>query len=141
MFNIPSFDLPAPIARIGRALPQWPHSFVLAQGLNAAIRLKKLDVDALAPLAGKTVAIHCTAAGTTGTVGFDGLRFSATNAAPDLTISAPMSSLARIATRQDDPDTLFFHRRLQVTGDTELGLVVKNLLDSVELPRWMSAAH
>lgn len=141
MFNIPSFDLPAPIARIGRALPQWPHSFVLAQGLNAAIKLKKLDVDALAPLAGKTVAIHCTDAGTTGTVGFDGLRFAATNAAPDLTISAPMSSLARIATRQDDPDTLFFHRRLQVTGDTELGLVVKNLLDSVELPRWMSAAH
>ena len=69
-------------------------------------------------------------------------RFSsAARAAADLVISAPLSALARIATRQDDPDTLFFHRRLQITGDTELGLVVKNLLDSIELPAWLSAAH
>lgn len=139
--NIPSFDLPAPLARIGRALPQWPHSFALAQALNAAIRLKKLDVDALAPLAGKTVAIQVTDAGSTGTVSFDGQRFAVGRGSADLTIAAPISALARIATRQDDPDTLFFHRRLQITGDTELGLVVKNLLDAVELPRWLSSAH
>ena len=39
--------------------------------------------------------------------------------------------------RQEDPDTLFFHRRLSIEGDTELGLLVKNLLDRIELPRWM----
>jgi len=139
--NIPSFDLPAPIARIGRALPQWPHSFALVQALNAAIRFKKLDLDALEPLTGKTIAIHCTDAGSTGTVSFDGQRFAVAKTTPDLSIAAPLSAFARIATRQDDPDTLFFHRRLQITGDTELGLVVKNLLDSVELPRWLSAAH
>ena len=32
-----------------------------------------------------------------------------------------------------DADTLFFQRRLQVTGDTELGLAVRNLLDQREL--------
>jgi len=36
--------------------------------------------------------------------------------------------------REEDPDTLFFKRKLQIEGDTELGLITKNLLDSVEWP-------
>lgn len=35
--------------------------------------------------------------------------------------------------RKEDPDTLFFQRRLQIEGDTELGLYVKNLMDAIEL--------
>jgi len=45
-----------------------------------------------------------------------------------------------IATRRQDPDTLFFQRRLIVEGDTELGLYVKNLMDSIEIeamPRFL----
>lgn len=38
-----------------------------------------------------------------------------------------------LATRQEDPDTLFFNRRLRLGGSTELGLYVKNLLDGLEL--------
>ena len=38
------------------------------------------------------------------------------------------------ARREEDPDTLFFSRRLMMEGDTELGLVVKNTLDALELP-------
>ncbi|MDC9597520.1 ubiquinone anaerobic biosynthesis accessory factor UbiT [Xenorhabdus anantnagensis] len=38
-----------------------------------------------------------------------------------------------IAARKEDPDTLFFQRRLRVEGNTELGLHVKNLMDSIEL--------
>jgi predicted lipid carrier protein YhbT len=40
----------------------------------------------------------------------------------------------RLAQRQEDPDTLFFNRRLSMEGDTELGLVVKNAIDALELP-------
>jgi predicted lipid carrier protein YhbT len=40
---------------------------------------------------------------------------------------------ALLATRREDPDTLFFNRRLRLGGDTELGLYAKNLLDSLEL--------
>ena len=36
--------------------------------------------------------------------------------------------------REEDPDTLFFNRKLQIEGDTELGLITKNLLDSVDWP-------
>jgi predicted lipid carrier protein YhbT len=39
-----------------------------------------------------------------------------------------------LARRQEDPDTLFFSRRLSMEGDTELGLLVKNTLDAIELP-------
>jgi len=35
--------------------------------------------------------------------------------------------------RQEDPDTLFFQRRLQLSGSTELGLYLKNFLDAFDI--------
>ncbi|HLV27960.1 MAG TPA: SCP2 sterol-binding domain-containing protein, partial [Burkholderiaceae bacterium] len=35
--------------------------------------------------------------------------------------------------RGEDPDTLFFSRRLVMEGDTELGLLVKNTLDALDM--------
>lgn len=52
---------------------------------------------------------------------------------PDVTLSACSPDLVLIAARKVDPDTLFFQRRLQIEGDTELGLAVKNLLDGQDL--------
>jgi len=51
----------------------------------------------------------------------------------DVTISGNAHEFFLLATRQEDPDTLFFQRRLSIEGDTELGLEVKNLLDNVDL--------
>jgi predicted lipid carrier protein YhbT len=42
--------------------------------------------------------------------------------------------------RQEDPDTLFFNRTLDIEGDTELGLIVKNMLDAVEWPGFLGKA-
>jgi len=50
----------------------------------------------------------------------------------DVTFSAEFAALVEIITAQTDPDTLFFHRRLSISGDTELGLSLKNFLDSCE---------
>ncbi len=47
------------------------------------------------------------------------------------------TDLLLLASRLEDADTLFFQRRLVLTGDTELGLTVRNLLDRLpweELP-------
>ena len=41
----------------------------------------------------------------------------------------------QLVARQEDPDTLFFNRELSIEGDTELGLIVKNMLDAVEWPK------
>ena len=49
------------------------------------------------------------------------------------------SDLLMIAARKQDPDTLFFQRRLVIEGDTELGLYVKNLMDAIELEQMPKA--
>lgn len=51
----------------------------------------------------------------------------------DVCFSGNLNDLVLIAGRKEDPDTLFFQRRLTIEGDTELGLEVKNLMDSVDL--------
>jgi predicted lipid carrier protein YhbT len=38
-----------------------------------------------------------------------------------------------------DADTLFFDRRLSIEGDTELGLLLKNTLDALDLKSVLGA--
>lgn len=61
------------------------------------------------------------------------------NAQADVSFSADASDLLMIAARKQDPDTLFFQRRLVIEGDTELGLYVKNLMDAIELEQMPKA--
>ena len=51
----------------------------------------------------------------------------------DVTFAAALNDLVLIAGRKEDPDSLFFPRRLRIEGDTELGLELKNLLDGLDL--------
>ncbi|GGB99052.1 hypothetical protein GCM10011352_26530 [Marinobacterium zhoushanense] len=57
---------------------------------------------------------------------------SGSKKSPDAWIRGDSGEFLRLATLEEDPDTLFFQRRLLIEGDTELGLAVKNLLDSVD---------
>lgn len=69
----------------------------------------------------------------------DGLQI-ARQAPADVTISGNWREFLLLASRQEDPDTLFFRRRLVIEGDTELGLTLKNLIDSLDpevLPVWL----
>ena len=50
----------------------------------------------------------------------------------DLTIEGTVYTFLLLATRKEDADTLFFRRQLKTSGDTELGLHVKNFLDGLE---------
>lgn len=50
-----------------------------------------------------------------------------------VTMRGDSATLLMLISGECDPDTLFFRRKLLLTGDTELGLAVKNLLDTVEL--------
>jgi len=50
-----------------------------------------------------------------------------------LEISGTAYAFLQLAARIEDTDTLFFRRHLRASGDTELGLYVKNLLDSMDL--------
>lgn len=65
---------------------------------------------------------------------FNGRRLIVTrHARADATISGELREFLLLAGRREDPDTLFFQRRLQIDGDTELGLEVKNMLDTIDL--------
>ncbi len=141
MFKLPDFTIPAALARVAEKLPQQPPSFVLVTALNLALG-RILPKEPLEPLLGKRLKIRVLDAGLTlrFTLGERGFRPSFDAQEPDLTISARSRDFIALALREEDPDTLFFSRRLLMEGDTELGLLVKNTLDAVELPR-LELAH
>jgi len=65
----------------------------------------------------------------------------AENITEDVSFSANGDDLVLIAGRKQDPDTLFFQRRLKIEGDTELGLEVKNLIDAIDIDQLPSSVH
>ena len=136
-FKLPDFTLPTPLARLGHKLPQLPPTLALVTGLNLALD-RLIPRDLLEPLIGKRFVIRVIDAGMTLRFGYGerGFRpaFDATPA--DLTISARARDFIALLAREEDPDTLFFNRRLLMEGDTDLGLLVKNTLDGIDLPRF-----
>jgi predicted lipid carrier protein YhbT len=134
--NLPPFTVPKPLAAMISLLPQYPHSLLLTQVLNLALG-KVIKPQSLEPLYGKVIRIRVTDAGINFhfTVNSTGFLACAPDQAPELTISATAHDFLLLALRKEDPDTLFFNRRLVVEGDTELGLIAKNTLDGVELPK------
>lgn len=61
------------------------------------------------------------------------LSFSVGTDKADTTFSGNSKEFLLLASRREDPDTLFFQRRLSIEGNTDLGLQVKNLIDSVDM--------
>jgi len=118
-------------------LPEAPPAHALALALNAGIFAGLVSRGALEPLLGKRVSLEASDLGTRVRVAYEGSWFSAYGggAPADLTIRSTVSGFVALALRREDPDTLFFTRRLVMTGDTELGLIVKNLLDAIDWSR------
>ncbi len=118
-------------------LPAYPGSFLLVAALNRLLA-QQLSTDVRQHLFGKKLRVQVRDARVTFDFMCTGARFTACQplASPDLTISAHSQDLVRLAQRLEDPDPLFFNRRLSMEGDTELGLVVKNAMDAMELPLW-----
>lgn len=121
---------------VGR-LPPRPPSALAALLLNHGLRpwLEPKDVP---ELIGRHLCLEVTDLGLT-------LHLSATREAfvaadparpADLTIRASAKDFLRLAAREEDPDTLFFQRRLVTEGDTGLGLALKNALDATRVPWW-----
>lgn len=136
-FTIPKFRLPAVIAELGRKLPQWPHTLALVAGLNAALKMGLLPESELSALEDKLFRVQVRDTGGEASYTFRAGLFRPifrSEREADLAFSANLSAFLQLLARQEDPDTLFFNRELEITGDTELGLIVKNMLDAVEWP-------
>jgi predicted lipid carrier protein YhbT len=55
-----------------------------------------------------------------------------TEEAPDVTICGDLTALTALCLGLEDTDTLFFSRRLLLTGDTSTGLMFKNILANLD---------
>lgn len=55
------------------------------------------------------------------------------NKKADVAFSGSLSAMILMASQKVDPDTLFFNRELMITGDTNLGLEIKNLIDQFNI--------
>lgn len=137
-FTIPKFKLPSFVASLGHKLPQWPHALALVGVLNAALKMKLLPESELALLDEKLFRVRVLDTGGEATYTYRNGLFRPVfrpEREPDLAFAANLSAYLQLLARQEDPDTLFFNRELEITGDTELGLIVKNMLDAVEWPK------
>jgi predicted lipid carrier protein YhbT len=122
---------PQPLTALAARLPATPPSLAFSILANRLLwpAMQSLDWQ---PLAGRRYAIRVKDLGLSlrFTVGQRG--FAPDSGTPDLTVSATARDFLLLLARREDPDTLFFSRRLVSEGDTELGLTVKNLLDALD---------
>ncbi len=51
---------------------------------------------------------------------------------PDVTMKGEFSVILGLMMSKVDPDTVFFSRKLEITGNTATALCFKNILDSIE---------
>ena len=133
MKDIPPFRVPAPLRHVLSLLPGRPGAWLFAAGLNTVLA-PHLDADARRALEGRRLRLSVLDAGIAFDAVWRGRAFAAAHGPgePDLLIAATLYDLGRLATRKEDPDTLFFSRRLVMEGDTELGLFIKNTLDAID---------
>ena len=105
---------------------QWLSEHVLAQALAAALKDGSLE-----PITGRSLAIEIDDLAWRWVVRVNPQRIEVLSrqAPAEATVRGSLTDLLLLASRIDDADTLFFQRRLQLTGDVELGLCARNLLD------------
>lgn len=118
-----------------RSIPSALQTELLARLLNHLLRGQRLATE-LEPLNGKRLTIEIVDTHTRLPFIIKRGRIypTAETGSRDGTvrIRGKLAHFWQLASREEDPDTLFFNRQLQIEGKTETGLYVKNLLDSIE---------
>ncbi|PQJ97529.1 ubiquinone anaerobic biosynthesis accessory factor UbiT [Chromatium okenii] len=121
-----------------RLVPGVMHSRALATMLNQVMKEAIVEGE-LDFLQGRRVAIEIDDIGVRYLLGLTNghIQGYGNDAPADASISGGLREFLLLAARREDADTLFFQRRLRMSGDTELGLYLKNFFDAFEPPaRW-----
>lgn len=125
--------LPALLTKPLALLPKGPALFALQRVLNVVFAepLQHGEIDFLE---GNRMTVSVNDAGIcfTLTVANGKLRAMRAVEDADLRIAGDAFAFLQLATRAEDSDTLFFRRQLSTTGDTDLGLYLKNFLDGLD---------
>ncbi len=131
--QLPDIKIPSFVKQVTKRLPRKPVQYGLVIALNQLLRKEVLPAD-MTLLAGKQFEIVIDDLGLVINFTANEQKFIVSHyqGEPDLRFIAEMIDFSKMMLRKEDPDTLFFNRKLQIEGDTELGLIVKNLLDSID---------
>lgn len=131
--QLPEITFPPFVKKVTSLLPRKPTQYSLVITLNQLLKKNILLAD-MSLLAGKQFEIVIDDLGLVVNFTANEQKFLVSNhtGEPDLRFTAKMIDFTKMMLRKEDPDTLFFNRKLQIEGDTELGLVIKNLLDSID---------
>lgn len=131
----PCPQLPAPVAFAATQLPLRFLYPLIEQQLNRVLA-ESLQNNDLALLDNREFGLCIDDLGVT--IGFTlsdrQLRVIAPHK-PTAMVSGPLAAFAWLASGRSDADALFFNRHLLIEGDTELGLVIKNVIDTTDLAR------
>lgn len=119
---------PARWAVLLRAFPPPLQRQVLEQAM-ARVLAAPLRSGALAFLQDRRLGIEIADLRLRWVVTLDQDRLRAIEEEAEATVRGSVTDLLLLAGRLEDADTLFFQRRLELTGDTELGLTARNLLE------------
>ncbi len=134
--------LPAPFSLPLKLIPSFIHNKALVIALNRIFQqdLKEGELDFLQ---GKVVKISVEDAGIeySFTLNKEKLVPANKNQTADVFLKGTVHDYLLLASRQEDTDTLFFSRRLQMQGDTELGLYIKNFLDGLDMDSHKISAY
>lgn len=126
--------LPSParlIAPLDARIPLTVKKKLLEPRLNRmfAVALQEGDFELLE---GRFLQLHITDPGIRLTLTLQQGRLCLSQRPGEAVIRGDWQAFLRLALRREDPDGLFFRRQLVIEGDTELGLGIKNLLDSLD---------
>ncbi|NHZ69672.1 MAG: sterol-binding protein [Thermotogales bacterium] len=126
--------LPRLLAAPLSLLPDTIHSRLIVLALNRAL-VEQIGDGELDFLQDRYIVIAVRDANIKFRLTFDGNRLTicSRSRTADLTIEGAVYDFLVLLSRQEDPDTLVFQRRLVMQGDTELGLQVKNFLDGLDV--------
>jgi len=123
--------IPKPLQKLLQVLPETPPTLAVVASLNL-VRNQLWPEEDFAWWEGRQVRMAVADLDVGITLSVQNGRFVCGEMPADVTLTASLADYWLIARRQEDPDTLFFQRRLTITGDTELGLTLKNLMDATD---------
>ena len=115
-------------------LPQRLPTSIIIKALNnlLTVALQEGDLDFLD---GQSVSVEVADLGLRFAMSLEQQKLAARpwKSKDDLNLRGDLYDFLLLASRREDSDTLFFQRRLKMSGSTDLGLEVKNLLDGLEM--------
>lgn len=125
---------PRRVAPLLRAVPPAMQQRLLERAMSKVLA-GPLHTGALDFMAGRRLGIEVSDLGLRWVVELQGERLVVVDSPAEATVRGTATDLLLLAGRLEDADTLFFQRRLILTGDTELGLTARNVLDRLPWER------